>query len=139
MLSLFVPSLSGNVGRMTLRPKDDSSDTVFRFVETRCAAWGTPSELGKKASGALNNLRETARHFAPGQTLELELAGDKGSLDVPVGWTGKPFEFPKECPPLDGGKEDVIGLSAYLVRQSAAKTDFRTEGDRVFLWLHFEI
>jgi|GEM_PF-7032888 len=139
MLSLFVPSLSGNVGRMTLRPKDDSSDTVFRFVETRCAAWGTPSELGKKASGALNNLRETARHFAPGQTLELELAGDKGSLDVSVGWTGKPFEFPKECPPLDGGKEDVIGLSAYLVRQSAAKTDFRTEGDRVFLWLHFEI
>ncbi len=139
MLSLFTPVNADRTQKMSLHPKEDTSDTVFHFVETQCALWGTPAELVKKASGALNNLRETARHFAPGQDIELEMAGNRSALDISVGWTGKPFEFPAECPPLDGGKEDVIGLSAYLVRQSAAKTEFRTEGDRVFLWLHFEI
>lgn len=108
---------------LELEPGVDSSEKIFKFMESQGATWGARKEVIYRAISAMNEFFEsvTSLGLAKGK-IKADVSFDEFNLDIDIRYDGNLIEIPKELPTEAGLLDDdknISKLSGFLMNYYA--------------------
>lgn len=142
ILNIFLRIGIAKTARVELVPGVDSSDKVFKFMQTQGGLWGAMPDVISRAASAINETLEAAAAKSVTQgPLQLAVSFDEFNLDVEMTYAGTPMAFPDTKPSEEEillSPEGMAKLSLFLVHWNADKADSQLKNGLCHIKLHFD-